>query len=161
LSPAVNTSNQTLVDLLSGVYPGIMSLTLGIVDARDVALAHIRALEKPAAAGRYLCVAENIAMRDLVDWLRQNGYEQYRLPKFKLDNAPGDVLIKFFSYLQPRGVGQYLRSHIGRTPRVDTSKIQKDLDLTFRSLETTFSDTMDDLKKWGHLPELDPVLTAD
>ena len=37
--------------------PRSLSLTWGIVDVRDVALAHVRAAEVPEASGRYLCAA--------------------------------------------------------------------------------------------------------
>ncbi len=51
LAPGLNTSNQMLVDLLKGTYPGIVGLTWGLVDVRDVAAAHIRAMETASAAG--------------------------------------------------------------------------------------------------------------
>lgn len=37
LVPALNTSNQILCDILTGIYPMIMSLSWGFVDVRDVA----------------------------------------------------------------------------------------------------------------------------
>ena len=39
----------------------------------------------------------------------------------------GDVIVKLGSYLQPKGVGSYLRTHVGRVPRYDTSKIRREL----------------------------------
>jgi hypothetical protein len=44
-----------------------------------------------------------------------------------LDNPVGDVIVKLGSYLQPKGVGSYLRTHIGRVPRYDTIKIRGEL----------------------------------
>jgi len=151
LSPGVNTSNQMFVDLLRGAYPGILSLTWGLVDVRDVALAHILAMETPTARGRYLCAAHTLSMRELVARLRALGYRG-KLPRIGLDHAVGDVVVRGLSYLQPRGIGSYLRTHIGRTPRFDNGKIQRELGLTFRPVETTLADTMADLARWGHLP---------
>ena len=74
LSRAVNTSNQILVDLVKGVYPAIISLTWGLVDVRDVATAHVRAAEVPAASGRYLCAQQPVTMRQIVGWLREAGF---------------------------------------------------------------------------------------
>ncbi|MGZ3477693.1 MAG: NAD-dependent epimerase/dehydratase family protein, partial [Polyangiales bacterium] len=37
LGSSINTSNQLFVDLLAGTYPGVMNLTWGFVDVRDVA----------------------------------------------------------------------------------------------------------------------------
>lgn len=151
-SPGINTSNQLFIDLLQGTYPGIMNLTWGFVDVRDVALAHVMAMETPAAKGRYLCAAETISMREVVALLDGKGWgEGRKLPKLGLDCAIGDFTVKVSSYLQPRGVGSYLRTHVGRVPRFDHGKIQRDLGLSFRKVEQSILDTVEDLKKWGHL----------
>jgi dihydroflavonol-4-reductase len=151
LSPGLNVSNQIFVDLMRGKYPGILSLTWGFVDVRDVALAHVLAMENPKAHGRYLCAAHTASMRDVVATLRRLGYEG-RLPTRSLDNTVGDRLVRVLSYFQPRGTGSYLRTHIGRRPRFDNGKIRRELGLEFRPLETTIRDTMADLARWGHLP---------
>jgi dihydroflavonol-4-reductase len=152
LSPGINTSNQIFVDLLSGTYPGIMNLTWGFVDVRDVARAHVLAMETANAAGRHVCAGETIAMRSLVEMLRSTGWGGYKLPKLGMDCAVGDFAAKLASYLQPKGVGAYLRTHVGRVPRYDNGKIQRELGLKFRPLEETVRDTLDDLRKWGHVP---------
>jgi len=150
LSPGLNTSNQMFVDLLRGAYPGILSLTWGLVDVRDVALAHILAMETPTARGRYLCAAHTLSMRELVARLRALGYRG-KLPRIGLDHAVGDVIVRALSFAQPAGIGSYLRTHVGRTPRFDNGKIQRELGLAFRPVETTLADTMADLGRWGHL----------
>jgi dihydroflavonol-4-reductase len=151
LSPGINTSNQMFIDLLTGTYPGVMNLTWGFVDVRDVAEAHVLAMESPKAKGRHITAGETIAMRALVEMLQKNGYGNYKLPKVGMDCAVGDFTVKLASYLQPKGVGQYLRTHVGRVPRYDNSKVQKELGLSFRPLEKTILDTLDGLKKQGHL----------
>jgi len=152
LAPGLNTSNQVFVDLLAGTYPAIMNLTWGFVDVRDVASAHVLALEQRAATGRYICAASTIAMRALVTLLRERGQGGDKLPRRGLDCALGDGLVKLSSYAQPRGVGSYLRTHVGRVPRYDNGKIQRDLGLTFRDVPTTILETIADLRRWGHLP---------
>ena len=152
LSPAINTSNQLFVDLLAGTYPGIMNLTWGFVDVRDVATAHVLAMEAPEARGRHICAAATISMREVVELLARSGFADHKLPRRGLDCALGDHVVKLSSYFQPRGVGSYLRSHVGRVPRHDNSKIQRELGLQFRPVEQTILDTMQDLAAWGHLP---------
>ena len=148
----MNQSNQIFVDLLKGTYPGIVSLTWGFVDVRDVADAHVRAMETPTAKGRYICAGETASMRVVVDLLRKNGWgEGRKLPTIGLDNPIGDSIVRMASYLQPKGVGSYLRTHVGRVPRYDTSEIQRELGLQFRPLERSILETMDDLKRWGHI----------
>jgi dihydroflavonol-4-reductase len=152
LSPAINTSNQMFVDLLKGTYPGVMNLTWGFVDVRDVADAHVRALENPQARGRYITAGETIAMRDVVDLLVKNGWDKgHKLPKVGLDCAVGDFAVRLSSYLQPKGVGSYLRTHVGRVPRYDTKKIRSELGLSFRPVATSILDTLEDLARWGHI----------
>jgi dihydroflavonol-4-reductase len=152
LVPSLNVSNQIFVDLAKGTYPGIVSLTWGFVDVRDVADAHIRAMETPAAHGRYICAGEAASMRRVVDLLKQNGWgEGRKLPWIGLDNPVGNVIVKLASFQQPKGVGTYLRTHVGRAPRYDTSKIQRELGMRFRPLEESVLETVDDLVRWGHI----------
>lgn len=151
LSPGLNTSNALFADLLNGTYPGIMRLVWGFVDVRDVARAHVRAIERPAAAGRYLCAAGTIGMREVVELLRDAGYGRFALPKLGLDCAVGDYAVRLSSYFQPKGVGSYLRTHIGRTPRFDTRKIKQQLGLQFRSIDETIRDTVADVVRQGHV----------
>ena len=92
-------------------------------------------------------------MRTVVGLLRKHGWgEGYKLPSIGLDNPAGDVIVRLGSYLQPSGVGSYLRTHVGRVPRYDTSKIRRELGMTFRPLGETIVETMTDLQRWGHLP---------
>jgi dihydroflavonol-4-reductase len=44
-----------------------------------------------------------------------------------------------------------LRTHVGRVPRFDNSRIQRELGVTFRPIEDTLQDTMADLERWGHI----------
>lgn len=153
LSPGVNVSNHVLVDLLAGVYPAIISLAWGVVDVRDVADAHVRALEQPSASGRYILAGETITMRALVDLLRRLGYgEGWKLPRVGLDCGIGDGVVKLSAYGRAPGVGMYLRTHVGRVPRYDASKARRELGVVFRPIEDTVRDTMADLQQRGDLP---------
>lgn len=152
MTKSVNTSNQVFVDLVKGTYPGIMNLTWGMVDVRDVARAHVLAMTEANAKGRYVCANATIAMRDVVELLAKSGWGKEKLPKLGLDCSVGDYAAKLGSYFQPKGVGSYLRTHIGRVPRFDNAKIKRDLGMSFRPLESTIVDTMNDLAKWGHIP---------
>lgn len=151
LSMAVNASPQIFVDMLGGVYPGILNLTWGFVDVRDVAKAHILAMETPAAQGRYLCANATLSMREVVTMLVESGYNDRKLPSLGMDCTLGDYVIRFSSYLQPKGVGSYLRTHIGRVPRFDHGKIVRELGLAFTPLRDSVLDTVADLERWGHL----------
>jgi dihydroflavonol-4-reductase len=161
LAPGLNVSNKIIADLVNGVYPGILSLTWGIVDVRDVAHAHVRAAEVPAARGRYLLVQEPaVSMRTVVGWLREAGYgDGTKLPSRAMDNALGNLLVRLNSYVQPAGVGSYLRTHIGRVPRYDTTKARQELGITLRPTRETVLDTARDLERQGHIARR-PVSSA-
>lgn len=151
LTPQLNTSNAIIVDLLAGKYPGIIDLTWGMVDVRDVALAHLRAVETPAASGRYLCAGDTVTMREVVGLLRGLDVPGQRLPSLSLDNPVGSLLVRLMSYTQPGGVGSYLRSHVGRAPRYDTARIRRDLGISFRDIRQSIVDTVADMTRWGHV----------
>jgi dihydroflavonol-4-reductase len=152
IGPAVSESNQMFLDLLNGVYPGIMNLTWGFVDVRDVARAHILAL-RPNASGRYLCASDTLPMREVVEIMTKQGYGKHKLPKLGMDCAIGDYAVKLSSYMQPKGIGSYLRTHIGRVPRYDNSKIQNELGLKFTDVRSTIAETLEDLTKQGHIKQ--------
>jgi len=148
LVPTLNVSNQIFVDLLKGVYPGIIGLGWGVVDVRDAADAHVRAMTTPTASGRYICAGDVMSMRDVVTFLRANGWAAgHKLPSVPLPA----VIVKLASFLQKPGVGQYLRTHVGRVPRYCNVKIRRELEMTFRPWQTSVADTMADLVKWGHI----------
>jgi len=56
LQTSVNTSSDFLLAYLNGSKTEITNSEMSWVDVRDVAKAHLMALEKPEANGRYLCV---------------------------------------------------------------------------------------------------------
>jgi nucleoside-diphosphate-sugar epimerase len=61
LGPDYSTSIQIVQRLMSGSMPGVPRLTYNIVDVRDVADLHLRAMTNPAAKGeRFLAVAGDI-----------------------------------------------------------------------------------------------------
>lgn len=128
----------------------IMALTWGFVDVHDVAAAHLAAAERVAARGRYLCVAENRSMAQTVALLRSAGLGA-RLPRIDLSGPIGTALMKLASLGQPAGVGSYLRSHLGRVPQYDASRVPRELGVAYRPVDDTLRDTLADLTRWGHL----------
>lgn len=148
---AINTSNQMFIDILAGVYPAVLALEWGFVDVRDVADAHVTAIDPHVAPGRYLAANATMNMAALIDLMRDQGFEAANLPKLKMTNAFGTALMKLVSYTQPSGVGSYLRTHLGRVPRFDNGKIRSAMGLTFRPVEDSIRDTLADLVLWGHI----------
>jgi dihydroflavonol-4-reductase len=154
LTPGINTSNQLFVSLMNGAFPAIVSMAWGFVDVRDAAEAHVLAMDTPGAHGRYICAGDVVPMRTLVALLVEHGYGMTgRLPTRSLESPLGTWLARLASYRQPKGTGQYLRTHLGRVPRYDTTKIRTELGVSFRPASVSILDTMQDLERWGHLPK--------
>ena len=145
LIAARNTSTGVFCDLYNGVYPGILNLAWSMTDVRDVGIAHVRAVEVPAANGRYVCANETIDMRRLVSTLEKHG--KGKLPTIRLP----DFVVWLAAYLQPKGVRTYMHSNLGKVPHFDNSKIRRELGIEFRPLEESIADTVADLRKWGHV----------
>lgn len=152
MTKAVNTSNQVFVDLVKGQYPAIVSLMWGLVDVRDVADAHVRAMRTPKAKGRYVCVAESLKMRDVVSIVSEGGWKKTKIPSLGLDSSFGTALGRLAAYAQPKGVRSYLQTNLGRELHYDNAKIKDDLGMFFRPAKESIVDTMNDLAKWGHVP---------
>ena len=152
LVPTINTSHTSLIGLTNGQIPAVMALDWPLVDVRDVARAHILAMENPAAAGRYIVAAETRTMRQVVDSLRASGWgARYNLPSIGLDNSVGVALSRLAVGFQPSGTREYMRSHLGGEMRFDNSKARRELGIEFRDVDQTILETMDDLERWGHL----------
>jgi dihydroflavonol-4-reductase len=150
--PEMNTSHGFLTGLTNGSVPAILSIEWPFVDVRDVARAHVLAMENPRANGRHIVAAGTRTMRQVVDLLRANGWgDRYRLPSISMDRGIGISLSRMVAVFQPSGNRDYLRNHLGGVMRFDNSKARNDLGLIFRDIDQTVLDTMTDLERWGHL----------
>lgn len=152
LVPGTSQSSQNLVSLTNGDWPGITAFPWWIVDVRDVAHAHILAMENPSAAGRYIVGAGTMTMREVVDYLREDGWaDKCKLPSFPLDNRFGTFLVRLAVRRQPPGTRSWLLAHVGGRFNPDTSKTRDELGVEFRDSRETLHDAMADLDRWGHL----------
>jgi len=146
----LNTSNAIFTKILDGSMGGILNLAWGLVDVRDVARAHVLAFEKENAQGRYIVCNETKTMTEVVEHLRPK-YPNFNIPTMNLNSWWGTALTKVMSYTQPSGMGQFIRTNIGRHPQIDHSKIQKELDFEFTDVWKTVDDTCEDVIKCGHV----------
>jgi dihydroflavonol-4-reductase len=133
------------------VYPAIIDITFPYVDVRDVAEAHVRAAEKPAASGRYICSNELVSLTRTVDVLKNSGFDNYKLPKINLTSSFGTLLVKQLARFQPPGSRSFIETNLARTLTLDTSKIQDELGMTFGDIDASIIDTANDVLSWGHV----------
>lgn len=132
----LRSSPSLLRQVYRGKMPMLPRLSFAMVDVRDVAIAHVRALETPAAEGRYLAVAGNMWMEDWSRVLRDN-FPECDAPTRR---APRTLLYAL-SLVSSNLSLHFLRHNLGRERFFDSSKARRDLGLTFRPLEESIVDT--------------------
>jgi nucleoside-diphosphate-sugar epimerase len=86
LQPTLNTSAAAVLSLIKGAgsFP---NASFGWVNVKDVAEAHVQALEIPSANGRY-CMVERVAHYSEVVKLLQDQYPSFPLPEKCVDEKP-------------------------------------------------------------------------
>ncbi|CAG8931136.1 unnamed protein product [Penicillium nalgiovense] len=127
---SLNTSNQRLRNLIQGQMKEKIAPTGNFlwVDVRDVALAHVRAIEVPEAGReRFFVVAGFFSNKELADIVRETH------PKLESKLPPADSPSDF-----PENIYE-----------IDNNKSQKILGLKYRPLKQTVSDTIDSLLAVG------------
>jgi nucleoside-diphosphate-sugar epimerase len=142
--------NQCL-DLMSGVmWPFVANIAMGMVDVRDVARAHIAAMENPGASGRYLINARSgYLLVDAMRVLRKEHPKQW----VPIMQGPKFGVMLFGPMLGlPRDL---CGAMLGRCPIIDASKAAKDLGMTPESYilpESTISEMAAALVAKGMVP---------
>jgi len=124
----LNTSNERIRDIIIGKYKNEIPDTGTYIwtDVRDLALAHVKALETPEAAGkRFFVTAGYISNRMLVEIVRKN-FPELRSQLPAEDVKGGDI---------PDGIYKY-----------DNSRVQQVLGIKFRTLEESIVDLVKSLQ---------------
>eukprot|EP00879_Flechtneria_rotunda_P012896 GHRR01013469.1.p1 GENE.GHRR01013469.1~~GHRR01013469.1.p1 ORF type:complete len:243 (+),score=52.83 GHRR01013469.1:748-1476(+) len=142
--------NQCL-DLLSGVmWPCVGRIAMGMVDVRDVARAHVAAMENPAASGRYLINAKSgYLLIDAMRILRQK-YPKQWVPCIVGFNWGVMAFSPLFGL--PRDL---CAAMLNKQPILNASKAARDLGMTTESYvnpEVTISEMADALMEKQMVP---------
>jgi len=145
LSNDFSDSVQVIERLLTGRMPGLPRLGFNIVDVRDVADLHIRAMIAPAAAGqRFIAAGRHAWMADLAAILRANlGEAAARVPTRK---AP-DIAVRFASLFDKDL--QFVTPSLGLRRDFTSAKAQELLGWRPRALEETVLDCASSLVALG------------
>jgi nucleoside-diphosphate-sugar epimerase len=149
LNGASNTSESYTIfkQLMDGTQKmGVANIGFGVVDVRDVAIAHVRAGMSDNANGRYITSAFNSSMLEVSKILHDKYAKQYKigskpLPKWLL-SIVGPMINKTLTR-------KSIKNNINVEFNADNSKIKNDLKIEFRDLKTTVIDTAEDFIKNG------------
>ncbi len=148
LGPDYSTSILMVQRLMDGAIPGLPRLSFGIVDVRDVADLHIRAMTAPAARGeRFLALAGDfMTMREIAEVLRSRlGSAAARVPTRVLP----DWVVRLFSRFDP-SVAQIV-PELGKVKKATNEKARRMLGWTPRPTADSVVATAESLVRLGLL----------
>jgi nucleoside-diphosphate-sugar epimerase len=148
LGPDYSTSIQIIQRFMDGAVPGCPRLWFGVVDVRDVADLHIRAMTDPAANGqRFLAVAGDfMSMVEMARALRADlGPAARKAPTRELP----DWLVRLFALIEP-GAKQLL-PELGKRKNGSNAKARTLLGWAPRSNEESIVATAKSLIELGLL----------
>lgn len=148
LGPDLSSSIPLVQRLLERSMPGIPPLSFGIVDVRDVADLHLRAMVSPAAKGeRFLASAgDSISLREIARVLRDRmGQAAERVPTKAM---PG-FLIRLASLFDP--TLKQIIPDLGKVRPITNEKAKRLLGWAPRSNEDTVVATAESLIRLGLL----------
>ncbi len=142
LTPASDSESLNFMkNILKGkLAMGAPDLWFGFVDVRDVAHAHILALENPSSEGRHILAERTMSVLDLAGILRTIFGNKYKLPK---SNSP-----KWLMYLVGPMFGvnaKFVSRNVGYPIRLNASKSRDKLKLTYTPIEKSIEDMVNQM----------------
>jgi nucleoside-diphosphate-sugar epimerase len=150
LGPDYSTSILIVQRLMDGAMPGCPQLVFGVVDVRDVADLHLRAMTNPAAKGeRFLAVAGDfMSIREIAQVLKDRmGTAARRVPTRQLPNW----LVRVASLADP-AVKQII-PELGRAKNATNEKARRMLGWEPRSREDALVASAESLLQLGLLKD--------
>ena len=148
LGPDYSTSIQLVQRLMDGAIRGCPRLSFGLVDVRDVADLHLRAMTNPAARGeRFIASAgDSVMMMEISGILRARlGEAAARVPTRPLP----DFMVKLAALFDP-AIAQIV-PELGKFKRITNEKARRVLGWAPRSNEEAIVATGESLVRLGAL----------
>lgn len=137
-------SPKLLRDIISRANPGVPRLMLGAVDVRDVAEAHVRALEVDDPPSRCILVSENVWLDEVAAELQSLfpdiAMGARRLPKW---------LVLAAAMRDPTLSARQLRQLIGRAMPLDNRRSRERYGLAYRPLRETVRESAEVMIREG------------
>lgn len=131
-------SSPSLVrDIYTGKFPAAPRFHFGLVDVRDVARAHVEAMEQPSAEGRYVLYTESMWVKEMASVMRGQFPDNKKIPTRTMPN----FLMYIAAMFDKRLSWAFLRRSLGQTTEIDNSKLVKQLGLELISAEQSLRDT--------------------
>ena len=123
--------------LLNREIPFVIPMHMSIVDVRDVAEAHVRAMTKGEQAGRYLVVSGQMWWREVASTIKA-AHPDLRVPMRQIPY----LLSLVVSIFHPKVSLSWALTHLGKRLFWDATPAEKDLDMEWLSPEQSLLDTI-------------------
>jgi len=121
---------------------GVPDLSIGVVDVRDLAIAHYNAAFTPEAKGRYIVSAANSSLLELALMLREKYGNTFPIPKKKLPKFLLILIGPLFGFKR-----KMLKQNLGFPFIADNSKGIKELGISYRPVKDSIIEFVEQLKK--------------
>ncbi len=144
LSADSGTSAEIVRQLMTGALPACPRVGFACVDVRDVARAHVAAMTSAQARQRYLMSAQFAWFKDIADILQPHlAPRGLRVPTGELPDFIPKLLVPIKPELKS------VVNSLGRTYFCDGSKVTRELNIGYRSLEEMTISMADSLLALG------------
>tara|TARA_B100000949_G_C14039172_1_gene348748 strand:+ start:127 stop:486 length:360 start_codon:yes stop_codon:yes gene_type:complete len=110
---------------------------VNIVDVRDVAEAHVRALEGGQPEGRYLVVGGHAWFRDIAKILGGE-FPDRKWPKRQVPYS----LALLAALFHPKITVSWARAHLRKKSLFDATPAERELDMKWRPIEQSITETV-------------------
>ena len=143
LSGDLGESNKAIQMVATGKMPVAVPLQFGYVDVRDVAAAHILAMQNPSSNGERFALAEkDLWYKDVSKLLRENGFD--KAPKISVPAWVAKIIANFSKELK------LALPYLGRVRSVkNTSKAKDILGWNPRPAEESILELANQIKEMG------------
>ncbi|MAQ97704.1 MAG: aldehyde reductase [Gammaproteobacteria bacterium] len=143
LSGDLGESNKAIQMVATGKMPVAVPLQFGYVDVRDVAAAHILAMQNPSSNGERFALAEkDLWYKDVSKLLRDNGFD--KAPKINVPTWAAKIMANFSKELK------LALPFLGRVRSVkNTSKAKDVLGWNPRPAEESILELANQIKEMG------------
>lgn len=146
INPSATSESFNLVRQLGdgSMKSGVPEFHIGMVDVRDVAVAHYNAGFTPEANGRNIISAENSDFLSLARVLRDKFGDAYPFPT--------KLVPKFLVWLMAPKVGftrKMVKQNMGYKWRADNSKSMRELGMTYRPVKDSIVDMFQQMIETG------------
>ena len=124
--------------LVKRKVPLLIPIQINIVDVRDVAEAHVRALTMGQNAGRYLTVSGDMQFSEISRVLREE-YPNLKTPRF---TVPYLIALVFGPLFDKRITLSWARQHLRRKLYWDATPAERELGMSWKSARNSVLDSV-------------------